>query len=69
MALSTAHLTSSADSGSKWNRRQRLTMAGVMAIIGFSVVEPMKRITPCSMAGRMESDWALLQRWHSSSSR
>ena len=44
-------------------------MAGVMAMVGFSVVEPMKRITPRSMAGSMESDWALDQRWHSSSSR
>ena len=34
-------------------------MAGVMAIIGFSVVEPMKRMTPRSMAGKMESDLRL----------
>ena len=64
-----ALLTSSRVSRSKRNRRQRLTMAGVMAIIGFSVVEPMKRMTPRSMAGKMESDCALDQRWHSSRSR
>ena len=60
---------SSRESGQNRNRRHRDTMAGVMAIIGFSVVLPMKRITPCSIAGRMLSDCALLQRWHSSSSR
>ena len=37
--------------------------------MGFSVVEPMKRMVPPSMAGRMLSLCALLQRWHSSSSR
>ena len=44
-------------------------MAVVIAIMGFSVVEPMKRIVPFSIAGSIESDCALLQRWHSSSSR
>ena len=58
-ALRCAVVTSSGFSGSKRNSRQRLTIAGVMAIIGFSVVEPMKRITPCSIAGRIESDCAL----------
>ena len=69
MARMSAALTSSAVRRSKRNNLQRLTMAGVMAIIGFSVVEPMKRMTPRSMAGKMESDCALDQRWHSSRSR
>ena len=68
-ARSIASSTSASVSGSNWKMRHRLTMAGVMATSGFSVVEPMKRTTPRSMAGRMESDWDLLQRWHSSSSR
>ena len=34
----------------------------LMAIIGFSVVEPMKRMVPFSMAGSMESDWDFDQR-------
>lgn len=33
-------------SGSNWNTRQRLTIAGVMDTIGFSVVEPIKRMIP-----------------------
>ena len=45
------------------------TMAEVIAIIGFSVVEPMKRTTPFSSAGSSASLCVLLQRWHSSSSR
>ena len=44
-------------------------MAGVMLTMGFSVVEPMKRMRPLSMAGKMLSLCALDQRWHSSSSR
>ena len=69
MAARTARFTSSFVSASKRNRRQRDTMAGVMAIMGFSVVEPIKRMVPASIAGRMESDCALLQRWHSSNKR
>ena len=42
--------------------RHRLTMAGVMEMSGFSVVEPMKRTTPRSMAGRMLSLCDLLHR-------
>ena len=44
-------------------------MAGVMEAYGFSVVEPIKTMVPCSMAGKSESDCVLLKRWHSSSSR
>ena len=61
-ARRSASITSASVSGSKRNRRQRLTMAGVMAIMGFSVVEPMKRTIPFSMAGRMLSDCAFDQR-------
>ena len=64
-----ARITFASRRGWNWNTRHRLTMAGVMAIMGFSVVEPMKRMVPRSMAGRMLSLWALLQRWHSSRSR
>ena len=51
--------------------RQRIKLENAAAadIIGFSVVEPMKRIVPFSIAGRIESLCALFQRWHSSSSR
>ena len=42
-------------------------MAGVIEIIGFSVVEPMNRTTPLSSAGSMMSLCDLLHRWHSSS--
>ena len=49
--------------------RQDPAVALLMAEVGFSVVEPIKRIVPRSMAGRMESDCAFDQRWHSSSSR
>ena len=57
-----AVITCASVSGWNWNTRHRLTMAGVMAIMGFSVVEPMKRMVPRSMAGRIESDCALLHR-------
>ncbi len=50
--------------GTLWFR-----IIAALAIMGFSVVEPIKRISPSSIAGRMLSDCALLQRWHSSSSR
>ena len=43
MARRMAVSTSRSVSGSNWNTRQRLTIAGVMDTIGFSVVEPMKR--------------------------
>ncbi len=38
-----------------------------MEAYGFSVVEPIKIIVPCSIAGNRLSDWVLLKRWHSSS--
>ena len=44
-----------------------LTVA--LIIIGFSVVEPIRRTIPLSSAGRSASDCALLQRWHSSRRR
>ena len=64
-----AVMTSSMLSGRNSKMRHRLTMAGVMDTSGFSVVEPIKRTMPFSIAGRMESDCDLLQRWHSSSRR
>ena len=62
MARRMAVSTSRSVSGSNWNTRQRLTIAGVMDTIGFSVVEPIKRMIPRSMAGRMLSLCAFDQR-------
>ena len=60
---------SSSDSLLNSNTRHLDTMAGVIEAYGFSVVEPMKIIVPCSMAGSSESLCVLLKRWHSSSMR
>ena len=61
-AARSAPAISSSDSRLNSNTRQRETMAGVMDAYGFSVVEPINRMVPCSMAGSKESDCVLLKR-------
>ena len=57
---------SSAESGSNWNTRLRLTSALLIVKNGFSVVAPTRITTPSSTSGSNTSCCALLKRWISS---
>ena len=62
-------LISSSESFLSSNTLHLETIAGVIDTYGFSVVEPIKIISPLSIAGSKLSLCALLNLWHSSSKR
>ena len=53
-------------SGRRRHSVERLISAALTSKYGFSVVAPMRTMTPVSVAGSRRSCWALLKRWTSS---
>ena len=68
-AIFIAEIISSSLSGLNSKTRHLETIARVIDVNGFSVVEPIKIILPSSIADKTQSLCALLQRWHSSRSK